>query len=253
MTAALRETPPPDAGEGIPRLELRDWASRYGLRAGITTGRNGYSLALSGPEPVGAALDRWRAFQGAFHPSFPTLAFARQVHSTQVRWYDPPPEGWLIGEGWDGHATGSPGVLLAVSVADCIPVYVADPGSGAIALLHAGWRGTAGGILRTGVETLSEATGSPISTLVIHCGIGICMSCYEVGYEVATALGVMVPEGAKTHVDLREILAAQARSIGIREITVSPLCSAHDRDLHSHRASGGKPGRMLAYLGRPKT
>lgn len=253
ITSVLREAPPTGPPDGIPRLELAAWATRFGLVAGITTAQDGYSLALSGVEPVGAAVDRWRAFHKGFQPHFPTLVFSRQVHSTRVRWYDAPPEGWLIGEGWDGHVTGSAGVLMAISVADCVPVYVADPGTGSVALLHAGWRGTAGGILRTGIEEISEGSGSPVSKLVIHCGISICGSCYEVGSEVANALGDSVPEGAKTRVDLRSHLAEQAWALGIREITISPLCSAHDADLHSHRGSGGKPGRMVAYLGRPKT
>jgi YfiH family protein len=253
MTSVLREAPPKGSPDGIPRLELTEWKARYGLVAGITTARGGYSLALSGPEPVGAAVDRWRAFHKRFQPQFPTLVCSRQVHSTQVRWYDAPPEGWLIGEGSDGHVTGSAGVLMAISVADCVPVYVADPATGSVALLHAGWRGTAGGILRTGIEEISEGSGSPVSKLVIHCGIGICGTCYEVGSEVANALGAGVPEGTKTRVDLRSHLAEQAWALGIREITISPLCSAHDAGLHSHRASGGKPGRMVAYLGRPKT
>jgi hypothetical protein len=144
-------------------------------------------------------------------------------------------------------------VLLSVSVADCVPVYVADPESGAFALLHSGWRGTAAEILADGVKILGAHAGVSTKNLVIHCGISICGACYEVGSEVANALGMGVPEGTKIRVDLRSHLAEQAWALGIREISVSPLCSAHDADLHSHRASGGKPGRMLAYLGRPKT
>ena len=253
ITAALREAAPGGAATGIPRLELAEWASRYGLVAGITTARDGFSLALSGNEPVGAAVDRWRAFQDYFRPRFPTLVFSRQVHGTAVRWYEAPPAGWLMAEGWDGHATRDTGVLLGVSVADCVPIYLADPKSGAFALLHSGWRGTAGRILGEGAKVLAHRSGSPVSSLVIHCGISICDACYEVGSEVANALGMGVREGTKVQLDLRSHLAEQAWALGIREISISPLCSAHDVDLHSHRASGGKPGRMLAYLGRPKT
>jgi len=255
ITSVLRESPPPGAGaaDPIPRLELADWASRYGLVAGITTAGRGFSLALSGPEPVGAAVDRWRAFQELFRPRFPTVVFSRQVHGTQVRWYDPVPAGWLIGEGWDGHATGTPGTLLTISVADCIPVYLVEPRSGAVALVHAGWRGAVGGILGRGAELLASVANTPVSSIVIHCGIGICGACYEVGSEVANALGLGVAEGSKARVDLRSHLAAQAWALGIREVSVSPFCSAHDAELHSHRASGGKAGRMVAYLGRPKT
>ena len=253
ITSALREAAPGGGADGIPRLELAEWASRYGLVAGITTARDGFSLALSGTEPIGPGVDRWRAFQDYFRPRFPALVFSRQAHGIRVRWYEPLAAGWLIGEGWDGHATRTPGLLLAVSVADCVPVYVADPKSGAFALLHAGWRGTAAKILKEGVTALVKEAGSSISSLVIHCGISICGACYEVGYEVAKALGLEVPAGSKVRVDLRSHLAEQARALGISEVSISPLCSAHDAGLHSHRASGGGPGRMLAYLGRPKT
>ena len=223
-----------------------EWANRHGLVAGVTTARRGFSLES-------AAVDGWRAFEGHFRSQFPGVVFSRQAHGTQVRRYDAIPDGRLVGEGWDGHVTGLRGVLLAISVADCIPVYLADPGSGSVALVHAGWRGTVGGVLGVGAKALVEVAKTSISNLVIHCGIGICGACYEVGYEVARALGEKVPDGAQTRVDLRSHLAEQAWGLGIRQITISPLCSAHDPELHSHRASGGKPGRMVAYLGRPKT
>lgn len=253
ITSVLREAPPAGPPDGIPRLELAEWATRFGLVAGITTAHDGFSLELSGTAPVGSSIDRWRAFQTHFRPQLPAVVFSRQVHGTQVRRYETVPDGWLIGEGWDGHATGSPGILLTISVADCIPVYVADPRSGGVALLHAGWRGTAAGILGVGARALAEVAGASTSSLVIHCGIGICGACYEVGSEVANALGEAVSEGSKARVDLRSHLAEQAWGLGIREISISPLCTAHDGDLHSHRGSGGKPGRMVAYLGRPKT
>jgi YfiH family protein len=219
----------------------------------MTTAKGGFSLGLSGVEPVGAAVDRWRSFQEYFRPRFSTLVFSRQVHGTKVRWYEAPPAGWLMAEGWDGHATRDSGVLLAVSVADCVPIYLADPRTGAFALLHSGWRGTAAKILTEGAKVLRAGSESSASSLVMHCGISICGACYEVGSEVANALGMGVAEGTKVQVDLRAHLAEQARALGIRDISISPLCSAHDPDLLSHRASGGKPGRMLAYLGRPKT
>ena len=246
ITSVLREAQPKGPPDGIPRLELTEWAHRFGLVAGITTAHHGFSLES-------AALDRWRAFEGHFRPQFPGVVFSRQVHGTQVRRYDAVPEGRLVGEGWDGHVSALPGILLTISVADCIPVYLADPESGSVALVHAGWRGTVGGVLSAGARALADLSKTPVSRLVIHCGIGICGACYEVGSEVANALGGKVPEGTKVRVDLRSHLAEQAWGLGIREVTISPWCSAHDADLHSHRASGGKPGRMVAYLGRPKT
>ena len=121
--------------------DASEWAERYGLVAGITTRPS--SLGLWSDEPVGQVMERWRTFRTAFAPRFPTVVLGHQVHGTAVRWHESLPEGWLILDGVDGHATSQRGVLLTVTVADCIPVYLAVPQKGVIALLHAGWRGAA--------------------------------------------------------------------------------------------------------------
>ncbi len=232
----------PTSAKGIiPRLEL-DWAERYGLTAGITTAAGGYS-------PGPGVPDQWAALRQEFQPAFPATVFGRQVHGRVVRWHDALPEGWLIVDATDGHATAQPGVLLTISVADCAPVYLADPTRGAIALLHAGWRGTAARILATGVALLGERAGSDVSDIVMHCGVAICGACYEVGSEVAEALWES-PVSGKTHVDIRAVLARQAAALGVTQVSVSPLCTAHDPGFHSHRGSKGNGGRMIAYLGR---
>ncbi|MGH7520798.1 MAG: polyphenol oxidase family protein [Gemmatimonadales bacterium] len=241
----LRETPAGDVA--VPRLELTEWAERYGLVAGITT--RPLSLGLWSDEPVGQVIGRWRAFRAAFGARFPAIVLSHQVHGTEVRWHETVPEGWLILDGLDGHATVDRGVLVTVTVADCIPVYLAVPEKGAIALLHAGWRGTAGGALGRCVELLKWRSFAKASDLVMHCGVGICGACYEVGSEVADRFGM----AGSSHLDLRDILAQQARELGIREVSISPWCTAEGRDrFFSHRASGGRDGRMVAYLGRPQ-
>jgi len=226
--------------------DASEWAERYGLVAGITTRPS--SLGLWSDEPVGQVMERWRTFRTAFAPRFPTVVLGHQVHGTAVRWHESLPEGWLILDGVDGHATSQRGVLLTVTVADCIPVYLAVPQKGVIALLHAGWRGAAGGVLARGVDTLVQRGAAKTSDIVMHCGVGICGECYEVGPEVAVRFGL----SGTVHLDLRAALTHQARELGIQEVSSSPLCSAEERDrFFSHRASGGRDGRMVAYLGRP--
>ena len=233
----------------VPRLELTDWAERYGLTAGLTL--RPFSLGLWSDEPVGEVHSRWRAFSAAFASRFPTIVLSHQVHGNSVRWHQDLSAGWLIVDGLDGHATGDSGVLLTVTVADCIPVYLAAARTGAIALVHAGWRGTAGGVLARGVELLTEHGAKP-RDIVMHCGVGICGECYQVGPEVAAQFG-LAQGTAPVQLDLRAVLARQARELGIEAVTVSPLCAAEDRErFYSHRASGGRDGRMVAYLGRPK-
>lgn len=251
--ATLREAPRAGGGDGVPRLELRDWADRFGLTAGITTAKDGFSLGLALRDPQVVVMDRWRAFQAALRPGFSRVVVSRQVHGTRVAWHEGVPDGLLVLDGVDGHATAERGVLLAVTVADCTPVYLAAPGRGAVALVHAGWRGAADGILERGVALLQARCGCVSRDVVMHCGIAICGNCYEVGSEVAERFGIPAP-GGKAQLDVRAELVRQAERLGVGEITVSPWCVAHGGgEFHSHRASRGAAGRMLAYLGMPST
>ncbi|HET7791518.1 MAG TPA: polyphenol oxidase family protein [Gemmatimonadales bacterium] len=219
----------------------------------MTTRGHGFSLGLWSEEPVGQVMTRWRAFRTAFDGRFPTVVLAHQVHGARVRWHESAGEGWVIHDGVDGHATSAKGVLLTVTVADCIPVYLAVPSRGVMALLHAGWRGVAGRVLERGVEVLKQHTHAVSHDIVMHCGVGVCGTCYEVGSEVAAKLTGVDP-GVPTHVDLRAVLAGQAAELGVGSVSVSPWCSAHDRErFYSHRGSQGRDGRMVAYLGQPLT
>ncbi len=236
----------------IPRLELVEWAREYGLTAGITTREHGFNLGLHSEDPAEQVTRRWHSLRSGFRDRFPGIVLGNQCHGKEVRWHDRAFDGWLQLEGVDGHATDRKGVLLLVTVADCIPVYLVAPKSGAIALLHAGWRGTADRILARGVHVLTQHALVRPSELLMHCGVGICGSCYKVGSEVNERLTGVKTAGA-THVDLRAVLAQQAAELGITEVSISSYCSAHDRELFfSHRASQGKDGRMVAFLGRPK-
>jgi YfiH family protein len=199
-------------------------------------------------QPVGQVMQRWRDLRRSL-PGFHAQVFAIQCHGADVAWQQSSGYGWRILEALDGHATGSPGLLLTVSVADCIPVYLMDPHARVVALLHAGWRGTAARILARGTEVLVAHGGRP-DRIVMHTGVGICGGCYEVGREVMEGVGLEAPGDGPWHLDLRQVLADQARALGIGQVTISPLCSAHDSALfYSHRRSGGADGRMVAYLG----
>jgi copper oxidase (laccase) domain-containing protein len=151
----------------------------------------------------------------------------------------------------DGHVTDARGVLLGITAADCIPVYLAHPPSGTIGLLHAGWRGIAHGILQVGVNTLCTVGEGVPADIVMHCGVGICGSCYEVGREVVEAVGGRwIDTGSR--LDMRGVLAEQGAALGVLRITASAWCTVHgDGRFHSHRGSAGAAGRMLAYIGRP--
>lgn len=246
----MNERPVPGS---VPRFELAEWRERYGVVAGITGRGNGaapFDLGLAGTQaPVGQVTQRWHDLQAAV-AGCTGLVVSRQVHGTRLAWHDAL-RGLTILQGMDGHATATPGTFLAVSAADCIPVYIADPTRRVVALVHAGWRGTAGRILPKAIEELTRR-GSHVEKLAVHCGVGICGQCYEVGAEVFAGCGLTAPEGGKGRLDLRAVLMAQAREAGVETVSTSAFCSAHDAELFfSHRASGGADGRMVAYLGWP--
>lgn len=249
--ALLREVPVPGL---IPRYEVPSWRERFGVVAGITgrgDGREGFDLGLGTREPVAAVVARWRALRGA-EPGFRAVVTGHQVHGADLAWHMGA-AGWVIRDGLDGHLTLAAGTLLAVTVADCIPVYLAVPSRGALGLLHAGWRGAAAGILERGIGELAARLNVTASDIVMHCGVGICGTCYEVGSEVRERCGLPAPGPGPWKLDLRALLAGRAVRLGVGEVTVSPWCSAHDRPrFYSHRGSGGADGRMAAYLGRPE-
>ena len=251
--SVLREAP---VAGPVPRFEIPDWRERFGVVAGITGRGNeegrGFDLGLWTDAPVHDVMTRWRTFRRT-EPGFDATVLGNQVHQAAVQFHASGKR-WIQLEGLDGHATSTKGILLSVTVADCIPVYLLDPVKKAVALLHAGWRGTAGRILAQGVETLSEAVGSDPADLVIHCGVGICGNCYEVGSEVMEGCGKAAEGSGPWHLDLRSVLAEQAALMGIGSVSVSEWCSAHDaRHFYSHRRSGGADGRMVAYLGMPSS
>ena len=240
----------------VPRMEIVEWADRYGVVAGITTRGQSpgheFSLGLWSEEPVGQVMTRWRAFRAAFGERFPTVILSHQVHGVAVTWHGSTTAGWHILDGVDGHATAAAGHLLTVTVADCIPVYLAVPQKRIVALLHAGWRGTAGRILDRAVELLKREAFCRSGEIVMHCGVGICGACYEVGSEVYQKVTGHASQGP-AHVDLRAVLATQAAELGMHDITISSFCTAHDHDrFFSHRASGGRDGRIVAYAGFPR-
>ncbi len=238
----------------LPLYELADWR-RHGVVAGIT-GRGhepgrGFDLGLWTDAPVAETMSRWRAFRRA-HAGFDAVVLGNQVHGGVVETVGPA-RGWVQIDGVDGWVTTTPGILLTVTVADCVPVYLVVPGQG-VALLHAGWRGVAGGILGLGIEQLTRVSNAAARDVLMHCGVGICGPCYEVGSEVMIGCGKVVDGRGPWHLDLRARLAAEAGTLGLGSVSISPWCSAHDRDtFYSHRASRGMDGRMVAYLGLPRS
>jgi YfiH family protein len=180
------------------------------------------------------------------------VAVGRQVHgSTVVTLRRSPERGVHVAGEADGMTTAQDGVLLAVTVADCVPVYLAGPAGRAVGLVHAGWRGAAAGVLETAIEAMARSHGVDPSRLCVHLGPAICGSCYGVGSEVFAALGIDDREPGG--LDLRGVLADRALRAGVttERLTCSSHCTRCDSALlFSHRRQGRRAGRMAAFLGR---
>lgn len=236
----------------VPYRPVSRWTDRFPwITAGVThrgTGNGSFDLRLFGDPVPPAAGSRWRALLAA--TGFPGAVHARQVHGTRIAVHAALHEGLHAGTGpADGHATSAGGVLLGVTVADCVPVYLVDPEHRAVALLHAGWKGTAAGIVEAGVRTLATRYGTRPADLHLHLGPAICGECYEVGPEVFGALGLPEPPGPEP-VDLRAVLTVQASELGVPggRISVSGACTlCGDGSYFSHRR--GDSERQVAFLG----
>lgn len=239
------------AGLPAPRHELDDWWTKYGVVAGITGAKDGFDLALWGENSAFSVMSSWQEFQEFFKPGFRQLVVGHQLHGTSVGVCEGEGHGFLVREGLDGHATKIAGVLLIVLVADCVPVYLLNPISKAVVLLHAGWRGTAAGILEVGLNQLESFGETHRADVVMHCGVSICGRCYEVGPEVIEATSGRKVDRPET-LDLRGVLVEQAQRFGIGQVTTSSWCTLHDVGrFHSYRSNGVSAGRMAAYLGVP--
>ncbi len=179
------------------------------------------------------------------------LSWIRQVHGADVRRIRSVSDAAAGGELplADGQATALPGMGLVVLVADCLPIAVA--GGGAVAMLHAGWRGLAAGVIEEGVRAVRELGGSGPLAAAIGPGAGRC--CYQVGPDVHEAFaghGDYARNGR--NLDLKAIAVTQLRRAGIQDVHDLGLCTicAERSLLFSHRADGGVTGRQagIAWL-----
>lgn len=188
-----------------PRLEIPAFAA-FGVGAFTTTRDAGdFNLGVEGS----GARERWHGLQEALAAQgAPRLASAVQVHGTRVLVHDGTWEGWLRVEGADGHIVIGAGAA-AITIADCVPAFIAHP-SGVVGIVHAGWRGVAGGILPQALRLFAQL-GCPVDECYVHLGPSICGRCYEVGsdvYEQLTGWQTKRPR----HVDLRAIARRTGRA-----------------------------------------
>jgi YfiH family protein len=170
------------------------------------------------------------------------FAWTRQVHGIDVHALREPPDEGGRDDPADGHATRVRGVAATVFVADCLPVALST-GDG-VAMLHAGWRGLAAGILERGVAVLRGLGARGELAAAIGPGAGPC--CYEAGDEVHAAVG----HSAGRNVDLKAAAAERLRAAGAGAVEDSGICTICDERFFSHRRDHGVTGRQagVAWL-----
>jgi YfiH family protein len=235
-----------------------EWCEKDGVRwlqanldgagAAFSTRRGGVSegpyeslnLGLLTDDAAEAVVENRRRLAAALGFEPKQVVFARQVHGNRLIEH---PEMQLGGAPEaDGHVVREPGLAPLVFTADCLPVAVAGPGG--VAMLHAGWRGLAGGILAAGAEAV-QATSAAIGPAIGPC-------CYEVGDEVLGTfadLGDGIATGRM--LNLAEVARRQLAHAGVGRVESAGLCTNCEEELFfSHRRDDGRTGRQggIAWL-----
>lgn len=161
----------------------------------------------------------------------------------------------------DALMTDERGITLVTYYADCTPIYFVDIKNKAIALAHAGWRGTAGRIAEKVVNAMKDSYGTDPSELICAIGPAISKCCYEVDEsccqhfkamdDLNTEAFIFTKDGGKYMLDLLEVNRQILIKSGVRNenITISDLCTCCNSELlWSHRATKGKRGGMAAFM-----
>jgi polyphenol oxidase len=261
VSAAPRNTGASELGGGFILMERADGPTAILAPQLASAG----VVALMSTASMNARTDNeladWARRAGV--PAAEHLAQVRQVHDAQVLKAPLPAPDVEA----DGLWCDTPDVALTVRVADCAPVWIADTKSRRFALLHAGWRGVAAGIVTEALGLLREA-GSEPANLVVATGPHLQACCFEVGPEVAErfsrwpqailpASRLQIPQQRTDSfaLDLAAVLSAQLRVGGIRgeNMFASTACTRCNNDLfHSYRRNGSGGPLMAAFAARAK-
>jgi YfiH family protein len=216
------------------------------------------NLALASGDAREHALENRRIFaERAGFGAFPRTA--HQVHGAvvNVATSQPFPEGTQ----GDIVITNEKGLAVGVFVADCVPVLLHAPDVGAVAAVHAGWRGTALGASRVAVEALQTTYGADPRRMVAAIGPSIKGCCYQVGSEVADAMqalpdpaACLAADGDRWKLDVQEANRQQLEAAGLlaAQVHVSGLCTHCREDLFfSYRRDGAQSGRLIGAIALP--
>lgn len=227
------------------------------VRAFFTTRTGGVSkapfdslnLGLHSDDPKENVLENRKRLFSALEIPEDRIVRQHQIHEAAVAYVSEPG----LQDSTDAMFTDVPNLFLTVSAADCVPILFFEPKKHIAGVIHAGWRGTEKRIAFHTIDKVKNQFHLNGSEIFAAVGPSIGAEHYEVSEEVAQKFDpeFVVRNGTrKPHLDLWKANADQLRQAGIRNISVSNYCTFTHRDLFfSHRASGGKTGRMLGMIG----
>lgn len=216
---------------------------------GISPSPLGMNLSFNVGDDKANVDHNRRLFFGALGISSEQVAVPLQCHSATVQKANQPGSY----KECDGLLTGVPQVALAISVADCVPIFIFDPHKSVVAAVHSGWKGTAQRIVANAIGKLMKEYGSQPADLVVFIGPSAGVCCYEVGREVAMQMDpdAVQSKDGKTFVHLKLANKRQLITMGVAEqnIEVSPYCTICSPELfHSYRRDKDASGRMMGVI-----
>ena len=227
------------------------------LRFGISTKQGGvgiapfdFNLSYNVCDEEKSVLQNRRIFYRALNIPEDRVIKPKQVHGDAV--LEVSSAGGSVE--CDGLVTNVPDLYLAITIADCVPVFLFDPVHQCVAAVHAGWRGTHLNIVRNAVINMADSFRSTPAD--IKCYIGPCadVCCYEVGQDVAELFHAqyVVHRQEKKFINFKKMIKDSLSVMGVPEssIEISASCTICGSSLfHSYRREGKNSGRMMGMIG----
>jgi YfiH family protein len=207
-----------------------------------------------GDDPADVAANRARVAR-ELGVAEDRLVWMNQVHGTGVAVVDGPRPGPVPET--DALVTATPGLVLCVLVADCVPILLTDPVAGVVAAVHAGREGVRQGVLPATLSAMASL-GARARHVTALLGPAVCGACYEVPAAMQRDVARVAPAAAvptrtgTTGLDLRAGLAETLQKAGVTQVVHDPRCTVEDPHLFSHRRDG-VTGRQagLVWLDSP--